>query len=77
MPKVPRISGSDAVRAFSRAGFALKRIRGSHHILVRFRDGRQVTLAIPLHAGKTVAIGLLKSTIEAAGLTIEQFIELL
>jgi predicted RNA binding protein YcfA (HicA-like mRNA interferase family) len=34
-------------------------------------------LSIPLHAGKTLGAGLLKSLIEASGLTVEKFIELL
>ena len=73
MPSVPRIKGSDAVRAFQKVGYVLDRVAGSHHILKRGPS----TLSIPCHAGKTIGPGLLHSQIKAAGLTVEQFIELL
>ena len=75
MPEIPRITGMEAVKAFRKAGFELDRIKGSHHILRR--PGWHLILSIPVHGGKTVGIGLLKSQVEAAGLTIEQFLELL
>ena len=75
MPKTPRITGEEAVRAFEKSGFILERINGSHHILKK--EGHRFRLSIPVHKGKTVGLGLLKSQIEAAGLTVEQFIELL
>ena len=73
MPEVPRISGAKAVKAFERAGFEVVRIKGSHHIMKR--TGHPNRLSIPVHAGKTVGVGLLKSQIDAAGLTVEKFIE--
>jgi len=75
MPKIPRIIGEEAVRAFRKAGFTLDRIKGSHHILRRERW--PFRLSIPVHGGKTLGVGLLKSQIEAAGLTVEEFCELL
>jgi predicted RNA binding protein YcfA (HicA-like mRNA interferase family) len=75
MPEVPRITGSEAVRAFERAGFVVDRVSGSHHIMKR--EGHPFRLSIPVHGGKTVSRGLLKAQIEAAGLTVEQFVDLL
>jgi predicted RNA binding protein YcfA (HicA-like mRNA interferase family) len=75
MPKVPRISGQDAIRAFEKSGFTRARTRGSHVILKK--DGHEFLLSIPVHKGKTVGVGLLKSQIDSAGLTLEEFIELL
>ena len=75
MPRIPRITGDQAVAAFEKAGFRVDRITGSHHIMKR--DGHRDRLSIPAHKGKTVGLGLLKSQIVAAGLTIERFIELL
>jgi predicted RNA binding protein YcfA (HicA-like mRNA interferase family) len=75
MPRVPRITGEDAIRAFSKMGFRPDHTRGSHHIL-RHPD-KQPRLSIPVHAGKTVGLGLLKSQIELAGMTIQQFVDLL
>jgi predicted RNA binding protein YcfA (HicA-like mRNA interferase family) len=75
MPKLPRISGTDAILAFGKAGFREVRTTGSHHILKK--DGHKYLLSIPVHRGKTVGTGLLKSQIEATGLTLETFLELL
>jgi predicted RNA binding protein YcfA (HicA-like mRNA interferase family) len=75
MPKVPRITGTDAVRAFAKAGFRHERTNGSHYILKK--EGHPYLLSIPMHRGRTVGTGLLKSQIEAAGLTVEEFIGLL
>ncbi len=75
MPKLPAISGEDAVRAFKRAGFILDRISGSHHILKK--QGHPYHLSIPVHKGKTLGKGLLKSQIDAAGMTSDEFVALL
>jgi len=75
MPKVPRISGRAAVKAFQRAGFEVVKISGSHHNLKK--DGVENRLSIPVHNGKVVGPGLLKSQIDAAGMTVDQFIALL
>jgi len=69
------VSGKEAVAAFEKAGFYLSRISGSHHILKK--DGHRHRLSIPVHAGKTVGVGLLKSQIENAGLTVGEFNEFL
>lgn len=68
---VPRISGREAKRAFERAGFHEDRMAGSHCIMKK--AGRRYNLSIPMHPGKTVGLGLLKSLIETAGLTVEEF----
>ncbi|NLF07337.1 MAG: type II toxin-antitoxin system HicA family toxin [Pirellulaceae bacterium] len=70
--KIPRISGEDAIKAFCKAGFRLDRIRGSHHIL-RHSEKRS-RLSIPIHKGHTVGVGLLRSQIFAAGMTVDEFI---
>ena len=71
----PRVSGKKAVAAFEKPGFYVVRVRGSHHILKK--DGHRLRLSIPVHAGETVGVGLLESQIANAGLTVEQFKELL
>ena len=75
MPDIPRITGKEAIKAFEKAGFTEDRCRGSHHILKR--QGHRYALSIPVHGNRTVGIGLLRSQIEASGLSVEQFIELL
>ncbi len=73
MPKLPRISGSDAVRAFQRAGWELARQRGSHAILTKPES--IYTLSIPLKP--VLGPGLLRDLISRAGLTVEEFRPLL
>lgn len=73
--KVPRISGKDVIRAFCKTGYFLDRIRGSHHILKH--PEKRARLSIPVHKGRVVGVGLLRSQIAAAGLTVEEFIGLL
>lgn len=73
MPKLPRISGLDVVRAFVKSGFEHVRTKGSHYVLKK--PGNRFLLSIPVHKGKTVGVGLLKSQIEAAGLTVDEFID--
>jgi predicted RNA binding protein YcfA (HicA-like mRNA interferase family) len=72
MSEIPRITGKEAVRAFERAGFVCVRVsKSSHHIMKK--PGCRNLLSIPVHAGKTVGKGLLKSQIDAAGMTIDEF----
>lgn len=71
MSDVPRITGAKAVAAFKKAGFVVARTKGSHTIMKK--TGHRLHLSIPVHAGKTVGLGLLKSQIENAGLTLAKF----
>jgi predicted RNA binding protein YcfA (HicA-like mRNA interferase family) len=73
MPKLPTISGRESVSAFSRAGWAFARQRGSHMILIR--PGSLASLSIPDH--KELAKGTLRALIRAADLTLEEFLALL
>ena len=73
MSKLPVCSGTDAVRAFERAGWAKARQKGSHTTLVK--SGTVVVLTIPLH--RELGPGLLRSLIRKAGITVEEFDELL
>ncbi len=73
MPRLPRISGREAVAAFQRAGFEARRQRGSHVVLTR--PGFPATLSVPDH--DELQMGTLRALIRKAGLTVEQFRELL
>jgi predicted RNA binding protein YcfA (HicA-like mRNA interferase family) len=72
MGRLAGISGRQAVAAFCRAGYESARQKGSHMILVK--PGRP-NLVIPIH--RSVAPFLLRSQIRRAGLTEEEFLELL
>ena len=73
MSKLPIISGMDAIKAFSRAGWIPHRQVGSHVVLRK--EGSKVTLSVPKH--KELKPGLLRDLIKAAGLSVEEFEELL
>lgn len=72
MPKLPVISGADAVKAFMRAGWRKDRQRGSH--VVMLRKGRTSSLSIPQH--RELAPGTLRALIRAAGMTVGEFADL-
>jgi predicted RNA binding protein YcfA (HicA-like mRNA interferase family) len=73
MPRLPRVSGREAVEAFERAGFEVSRQRGSHVILTKPRH--PATLSVPQHP--ELAVGTLRALIRQAGLTVDQFLVLL
>ncbi|MCX5854781.1 MAG: type II toxin-antitoxin system HicA family toxin [Deltaproteobacteria bacterium] len=59
MPKLPR------------AGWVENHVEGSHHILTK--EGSQVHLSIPVHAGRNLGVGLLRKLIDKAGLTQKDY----
>jgi predicted RNA binding protein YcfA (HicA-like mRNA interferase family) len=73
MPKLPVISGADAVKAFERAGWRLDRQRGSHAIMLK--AGQIASLSVPQH--RELAPGTLRSLIRASGLSVDEFCQLL
>jgi len=75
MSKRRQVKGKEAVRAFERAGFCVVRIKGSHHVMKR--DGHPGRLSIPVHGNEDIGNGLLLSQIALAGLTVDQFYDLL
>jgi predicted RNA binding protein YcfA (HicA-like mRNA interferase family) len=72
MPKLPVVSGSQAVRAFERAGWRVDRQRSSHAVMLK--SGHIASLSIPQH--HELAPGTLRSLIRAAGMTVEEFRDL-
>jgi predicted RNA binding protein YcfA (HicA-like mRNA interferase family) len=72
MSGLPILSGAKAVRAFERAGWHIARQRGSHVILLK--TGHMASLSVPQH--KELAPGTLRALLRAAGLTVDEFVEL-
>jgi predicted RNA binding protein YcfA (HicA-like mRNA interferase family) len=66
------LTADRVIRGFERAGYRIVRVHGSHVILTR--EG-SATISIPRHA--TVKIGLLLAKIKVAGMTPDEFEELL
>ena len=73
MARLPRISGMKAVKTFSKDGWFMARQTGSHVIMVK--SGRVVTLSVPKH--RELDRGTLRKLIKLAGLTVDEFVELL
>jgi len=73
MSDLPQISGRDCVKALTKTGFYVKRQQGSHMILRRDEPFTQVV--VPDH--KTLDRGTLRAIIRQAGLSLDEFLELL
>jgi predicted RNA binding protein YcfA (HicA-like mRNA interferase family) len=73
MSTLANISGKDAVKAFSKAGWQSMGQVGSH--LVMTKAGKRANLSIPQH--KELSVGTLRALIRASGMTVEEFLELL
>ncbi len=73
MTRLANISGREAVKAFQKAGWQPLGQVGSHLVLVR--PGLRVNLSVPQH--KELSIGTLRALIRHAGLTVEEFLNLL
>jgi len=74
-PKIPIVTAKELIRALKRAGFSEDRQKGSHLTLVNTKTNKSIT--VPVHTGVDIGKGLLKRIITDAGLTIEEFVNLL
>ena len=73
MSGLPRVSGRECIKALARAGFVVKRQKGSHVVLRRDSPFSQVV--VPDHP--ELDRGTLRAILRQAGLTPEAFQELL
>ena len=70
MSKLPRISGTEAIKAFRRFGWQKVRQRGSH--VTRAKAGTQLVLTVPLHF--ELDRGTLCRLIRDAGISVDEFL---
>ncbi|HUA68245.1 MAG TPA: type II toxin-antitoxin system HicA family toxin [Candidatus Saccharimonadales bacterium] len=75
MPRLPIVSGTKAVKAFQRLGFIVDRQRGSHVVMKKVTAEGERGCVIPMH--KEVAVGTLRSALKMAGVSPEEFNEVL
>lgn len=73
MPELPVVKPRQVFAALERAGFVRVSQRGSH---VKMRRGDALAI-VPDHGRRDVQRGTLKSILEQAGLTIDEFKDLL
>lgn len=71
--RLRNIRAQRAIRAFNRLGYETVRVRGSHHVL-KHPSGSMIVL--PMHRG-ALKVGILLDAIERAGVSPEEFEELL
>jgi predicted RNA binding protein YcfA (HicA-like mRNA interferase family) len=68
MPRLPRVSGIDAVRALEHLGFEKVRQKGSHVVMRRGAKG----CVVPLHT--ELKVGTLAGLLRQADVSPEEFI---
>jgi predicted RNA binding protein YcfA (HicA-like mRNA interferase family) len=74
MPRLPVCKPAEVIRALQRAGFFLDHTTGSHRF---FRHpSRAGLVTVPFHR-KDLKRGTLKSILDQAGLSTEEFLKLL
>jgi len=71
--KLANISGKDATKAFQKVGWQARGQVGSHLVLTK--PGIRANLTVPQHA--ELAPGTLRRLIKTAGLSVDEFLELL
>lgn len=75
-PKLPRITGIKVIRALRRANWFVQYQHGSH-VYLRHPDRPDMRVTVPVHSGEVIKPKTLQSILEQAGLTVEEFQELL
>lgn len=73
MPKLPAVSGKEAVKALGKLGYEIDHQTGSH-VILRHKDPPYRRLTVPNH--KEIAKGTLRAIIRQSGLTRDEFMEL-
>ncbi len=69
MAKLPRIAGKEMIKFLEREGFEVVRVRGSHHFLQK----EDLRTSVPVHAGKDLKIGTLRSILRDIKISPSEF----
>ena len=72
--RLPSVRPDDVIRALERAGWEVKRQRGSHVVLRK--AGHPLLVTVPVHR-RDVPRGTLRGIIGDAGMTVDEFVRLL
>ncbi|MBI5667480.1 MAG: type II toxin-antitoxin system HicA family toxin [Chloroflexi bacterium] len=73
MSKLPDVSSRECINALLKAGFVVARQRGSHIIL--YREDPYAKTIVPQR--REISRGTLRRILRDAGVTVDEFIELL
>jgi predicted RNA binding protein YcfA (HicA-like mRNA interferase family) len=71
MPKLPRISGTELIRALEHLGFTVVRQRGSHIVMRRGASG----CVVPNH--REIKVGTLAGILKQAEVSVDEFMDAL
>lgn len=75
--RLPALTPRQVIRALERGGFVMVRRRGrGSHRYFKHPDRPKVLVAVPYHP-KDIKRSLLRAIIKDAGLTVEEFLDLL
>ncbi len=73
MPKMPRVSSREAIRALERLGFEQVRQTGSHIVMKKETEEGKIGCVVPIH--RELKVGTLSGILKQAQITVEEFIE--
>ena len=73
--RFPVVTAKQVVKVLQKTKFEFKRQSGSHAIYQRLKDKRRTV--VPIHSKRVLKRKTLKAILDDAGLTIDQFKELL
>jgi len=73
--KLPAVNGKQVIAALEKEGWYVKRVRGSHHVLRH--PSIPDAIPVPVHGNRQVKRGTLASVLRAAGISREEFGDLL
>jgi predicted RNA binding protein YcfA (HicA-like mRNA interferase family) len=63
---VKSVSGKEFARLLEKRGWALKHVKGSHHVYMK--EGNLARISVPVHGNKPLKIGLIKHLLKIAGI---------
>ena len=74
--RLPVVSGKAVLRALQKAGFAVRKIRGSHHVLTHAGPPLRM-VSVPVHGNRPLPPGTLSAILDQSGLSLDDLIALL
>ena len=75
--KLPVVSGKEVVKALLKAGFEVKRQKGSHVHLVMRTAGKEFHVTVPVHGNEDLNPFVLRCIARQAGMAPEEFAAIL
>ena len=75
MPRLPRVTAPEVIKALERAGFVRVRVRGSHRVFRHMITRRRVT--VPYHRVRVIPPGTLANILRETNLTADELQRLL